>query len=206
MRTVQTIDKQQLSKGGHPWSKVEVRSVIRFLTAKGLKPTEIHNEIKSVYGEKVMGKSQVYEWCSKFKAGHIDVGDNVHPGPRFSAKTEDNKGRVNELIQTDRRLKIREISESLDISKSTVHRIVFDELHYRKVSARWVPKELTADHKTQRVETCETLLNRCRTVTGAMNASGDLQQYDEAFLRSIITGDETWIHPITPEKKRDSMV
>ena len=188
------------------WSKVEVRSVIRFLTAKGLKPTEIHNEIKSVYGEKVMGKSQVYEWCSKFKAGHIDVGDNVHPGPRFSAKTEDNKGRVNELIQTDRRLKIREISESLDISKSTVHRIVFDELHYRKVSARWVPKELTADHKTQRVETCETLLNRCRTVTGAMNASGDLQQYDEAFLRSIITGDETWIHHITPETKRDSMV
>ena len=41
------------------WSRVEVRSVIRFLTAKGLKPIEIHAEIKSAYGEKVMAKSQV---------------------------------------------------------------------------------------------------------------------------------------------------
>ena len=41
------------------WSRVEVRSVIRFLTSKGLKPIEIHAEIKSVYGEKVMAKSQV---------------------------------------------------------------------------------------------------------------------------------------------------
>ena len=68
------------------WSRVEVRSVIRFLTAKGLKPIEIHTEIKSVYGEKVMAKSQVYEWCSKFKAGHTDVNDKVHPGPCFLPK------------------------------------------------------------------------------------------------------------------------
>ena len=189
------------------WSKVEMRSVIRFLVAKDLKSSEIHTEIKSVYGEDVMGKPQVYEWCSKFKAGHIDVNDKVHAGPCFSVKTENNKNRVDKLIQTDRRLKIRDISESLDISKSTVHRIVFDELHYRKVSARWVPKELTACHKTQRLEVSQTLLNRFRQdVTGVMNASGDVQQYDDSFLGRLITGDETWVHHVTPETKMDSMV
>ncbi|XP_005097182.1 protein GVQW3-like [Aplysia californica] len=103
-----------------------------------------------------MAKSRVYEWCSKFKAGHTDVSDKVHPGPCFFAKIGDNKSRVKELIQTDWRLKIRDISESLNISKSTVHGIVFEELHYRKVSARWVPKELTADNKMQRAEVSQT--------------------------------------------------
>ena len=76
------------------WSKIEVRSVIRVLTAKGLKPTEMLSEIKSVYREKAMGRSQVFEWCSKFKRGHEDVKDKVHPGPCVSARTENNKNHV----------------------------------------------------------------------------------------------------------------
>ncbi|GFN76213.1 histone-lysine N-methyltransferase SETMAR [Plakobranchus ocellatus] len=49
-------------------------------------------------------------------------------------------------------MKIREIALKLEIPKSSVHEIVHDTLGYRKVSARWVPKMLTEDHKLQRVE------------------------------------------------------
>ncbi|GFO31745.1 histone-lysine N-methyltransferase SETMAR [Plakobranchus ocellatus] len=47
-------------------------------------------------------------------------------------------------------MKIREIALKLEILKSSVHEIVHDTLEYRKVSARWVPKMLTEDHKLQR--------------------------------------------------------
>jgi len=36
------------------WTQEEVRSVIRFLWAKGTAPIEIHGEIQAVYGSNVM--------------------------------------------------------------------------------------------------------------------------------------------------------
>jgi len=36
------------------WSQEEVRSVIRFLWAKGIAAIEIHHEIQAVYGSNVM--------------------------------------------------------------------------------------------------------------------------------------------------------
>ncbi|GFR95029.1 sorting nexin-13 [Elysia marginata] len=88
-------------------------------------------------------------------------------------------------------------------------RIVFDELGYRKVSARWVPEQLTDNHKEQRLDICRELLRRSkssRRVHGhTANASGDLLGYDVTFLDSIVTGDETWLHHCTPETKQDSM-
>ncbi|GFR65634.1 histone-lysine N-methyltransferase SETMAR [Elysia marginata] len=38
-----------------------------------------------------------------------------------------------------------------------------------------------------------------------VNAGGDFLGYDVTFLDSIVTGDETWLHPCTPETKQDSM-
>ena len=97
----------------------------------------------------------------------------------------------------------------LKFRKLLPHRIVFDELGYRKVSARWVPKQLTDNHKEQRLDICRELLRRSkssRRVHGhTANAGGDFLGYDVTFLDSIVTGDETWLHHCTPETKQDSM-
>ena len=127
----------------------------------------------------------------------------------ITATSEDNVKRVDELIRQDRRLKLHEIASSLEISETSAHRIVFDELGYRKVSARWVPKQLTDNHKEQRLDICRELLRRSkssRRVHGhTANAGGDFLGYDVTFLASIVTGDETWLHHCTPETKQDSM-
>ena len=79
------------------------------------------------------------------------------------------------------------------ISKSVVQEIVHDRLGFRKVSARWVPKMLTDDHKARRRSVSEQLLNRYR-------------DDEQSLLEDVITGDETWVHHATPETKLDSMV
>ena len=56
-----------------------------------------------------------------------------------------------------------------------------------KLCARWVPKQLTREHKAERMESPLTFVQRC---------SDD----GEEFLDRVITGDETWV-PHTPEKK-----
>jgi hypothetical protein len=44
------------------------------------------------------------------------------------------------------------VAAHLDISIGSAYAIMHDDLGYRKVCARWVPKELTVEHKRQREE------------------------------------------------------
>jgi len=55
-------------------AKCEVRSVIRFLNAKGERPAEIHKRIVAVYGD-VLNRQNVMKWCREFSEGRTDVHD-----------------------------------------------------------------------------------------------------------------------------------
>jgi len=57
-------------------AKCEVRSVIRFLNAKGKRPAEIHKKIVAVYGN-VMNRQNVTKWCREFSERRTDVHDEV---------------------------------------------------------------------------------------------------------------------------------
>lgn len=118
------------------WSRVEIRSVIRFLHAKGKGPTEIHRELLSVYGENVMTRKQVSLWCTAFAEGRTNVEDDHRSGRPCSSSTDDNIAQVDNLIKADRRCKIRDIALELDISKTVAHEIVHEKLGYRKVSLK----------------------------------------------------------------------
>jgi hypothetical protein len=52
-------------------SKCEVRSVIRFLNAKGERPLEIHKQSVAFYVH-VMNRQNVTKWCREFSEGRID--------------------------------------------------------------------------------------------------------------------------------------
>jgi len=49
-------------------AKCEVRSVIKFLNAKGERPAEIHKQIVAVYGN-VTNRQNVTKWCREFSEG-----------------------------------------------------------------------------------------------------------------------------------------
>lgn len=136
-----------------------------------------------------MSIKNVRKWCREFSEGRTNVHDEPRSGrPSFS---DDLKEHVESAVREDRRLTVRELEEKLGIPKSSINRIL-NELGYRKLSARWVPKMLTEDHKRQRLETSHEVLKL-------------YGEEDEAFLDSIVTGDETWVYHFTPESKQQSM-
>jgi len=53
--------------------KEEQHPVIRFLSSKGVKPTEIHRRMKVQYGDACLSLQQVYEWTRKFTNGMSSV-------------------------------------------------------------------------------------------------------------------------------------
>jgi hypothetical protein len=97
-----------------------------------------------------------------------------------------------ELILQNRRGTIDEIAEQLNISIGSAYSVVHDNLQFHKLYARWVPKELTDEHKRMRLDICSRHSARRR-------------EEDDNFLQRIVTGDETWIHHCQPQTNRKSI-
>jgi len=138
-----------------------------------------------------MSRTQAYEWTEKFKNSVTSVEDSPRPGPAFTAVSEDNIAALENVIRENRRVTFKEVASLLDISVGSAHHMIHDELKIRRVCAGWVPKRLTPEMKERRVGAFQELVRRCEA--------------DEAFLRRIVTGDESWVHFYEPEGKRQSM-
>ena len=59
------------------------------------------------------------------------------------------------MILDDGRMKVREIAETIRISKERVGYILHEELDMKKLCARWVPRLLTANQKHTRMKISE---------------------------------------------------
>jgi hypothetical protein len=72
---------------------------------------------------------------------------------------------------------VHEIAAHLDMSHGSAHHIIHNVLQLHKVSARWVPHQLTAELKELRVDACQELL-KC------------FEEAGDGLLRRTVTGDE----------------
>lgn len=146
--------------------------------------------IKSAYKEDALSDRQVFRWHNSFLEGREEVDDEDRAGRPSTTTTADNVTRVRELLISDRRLSVRLMADMLNISKTQVYDIVTNHIGMRKVCAKMVPKVLTDDEKSRRVETCQENLDMCKR--------------DPKFLDNVITGDESWVFEYDPETKRQS--
>jgi len=97
---------------------------------------------------------------------------------------------VREIIRTDRHLTIREVAEEVRIAFGTCQKILTEDLQMRRVSAKFVPRLLTAEQKDDHVSICTDLRERA--------------QNNLNFVSLIITGDECWVCVYDPETKQMS--
>lgn len=117
-------------------SKIEIRAVIRCLWLKNYKPVQTHGKVCEVYGEKTISRYAVEKWCNTFKNGRTDINDDYRAGRPSTATTIDNVVRVNEIKQSNRRVTVDEIAETIGISFGSAHEIITERLEYHKVCAR----------------------------------------------------------------------
>ena len=100
---------------------------------------------------------------------------------------------MRDVISSDRRKSIDDVADDIGVSHRTVHSILKDEMKMSKVSARWMPRLLSAEEKEVRVRLPTVFLRRW-------------SQDGMRFLNQIITTDETWVNFYDPETKRESLV
>jgi histone-lysine N-methyltransferase SETMAR len=168
------------------------RAIIFFLWKKGRKNSEIVADLLEVFGTLAATKATVQKWVSRFKDGRESLEDDPRSGRPTTSVSDENVGRVEELVELDRRVTLRELSDQLGISFGSIQEIVSDRLGFSKICARWVPRLLGPMQKRDRVNHCRELL--------ALS-----WEYGEQFWQRIITVDETPLPFFNPETKAQSM-
>lgn len=58
----------------------EVRSVIRFINAKNVKPAETHRQLVEIFGDNVMTDGVVRKWVGQFNNGWTYVHGEAQSG------------------------------------------------------------------------------------------------------------------------------
>jgi hypothetical protein len=158
-----------------------------FGAAKSAKDCLQH--LQAIYGDEALSRSQVYHIFEQLRSGH-DGSDGRGHNRDPSVRTPANIAKVAELIESNRRLTVRELAGETGISKTTIDEILVKDLHLKHVSARWVPHLLNDEHRAERVQ-CDCNFFK-------------LMRQNSGFLDRVITADETWLHYVTPETKMQS--
>ena len=86
----------------------EILSVICFLNARNVLPSEIHHQICQVYGDNVMSDGMVRKWVWMFNEGQENVLYEAQSGCP-SLVNDDLVCKVNESVHDDRRFTISDL-------------------------------------------------------------------------------------------------
>jgi len=135
-------------------TKEEQRGVIHFLWSEGVPGAEIHRRLSAQYGDSALPRQSVYEWIQKFQHGWTSLKGEERAGLPSTSITDSNVEDVRVMILENRRVTIDEVANHFEISHSSAYDIIHNRLGFRKVCARWVPKELTEEQKNNRVAIC----------------------------------------------------
>ena len=80
-----------------------------------MKSTQIKDELDSVYGDSAPLFITVKFWAVEFKRGRKSLGVDERLGRPKTATTDENIAKVHQMVLDDRRIKVREIAEVLNM-------------------------------------------------------------------------------------------
>jgi len=113
--------------------------------------------------------------------GISSVTDSPRPGQAHQVVTPEAIEALEAIVKEDCCVTVNDTAALPDMSHGSARTIVRDVLQFHKVSARWVPCQLTAELKKRCVDAFQELV-KC------------FEAESDGFLGRIVMGDETWVH------------
>jgi len=133
---------------------------IDFCFRLGKSDAETCEMLQAAFGESCLSRSKTIDWYSRFKSGRRSFEDDPRPGRPSTSHAEGTVACVREIIRADRRLTIREVAEKVRVAFGTCQKILTEDLQMSRVTAKFVPRLLTAEQKDDRVSVCTDLHDR----------------------------------------------
>ena len=141
---------------------IEQRYAIKFCVKLNKSATETFDSLTEAYGDATLSRTMFFQVAQSFQRGPRKCWRR----PSFWKTNLVNKwskcGSGVSCDGKDRRLSVRMIAEEAGLNKNSVHRILTEYLHMRKICAKLVPKNLSVEQKANRLEICQDLLGKTR--------------------------------------------
>ena len=123
------------------FTKQEQRTWLKFQYARGHTARQCHEGLVEAFGNAASPYRTAARWIRAFNEGRDNVEHMARPG-RPSDSDEDVEA-VSTLLDTDRRLTVRELALEIELSHMTVFRIVKKRLGLREIGSWRVTWDLT---------------------------------------------------------------
>ena len=172
-------------------TRQEQRSYVKIAVLRSRNAKECHSELTEALGNRALTYRRVARWAAAFQRGRIASVDMRRTGRPRTVRTDAARAVIAQCLEDDRRWSLQELQTHTGIDQATVHKILREDLHMRKIAAKWVPYALTEQQKWCCYETCHIHLER-------------YQNEGKNLLNNIITIDETWVRAHEPELKSQS--
>ena len=166
-------------------TRQEQRSYVKIAELRGRNEKECRPELTEALGNRVLPYRAVARWAAAFQRGRVASADMRRTGRLRTVRTDVARAVIAQCSEDDRRRSLQELQAHTGIDQATVHKILREDLHMRKIAAKWVTHALSEQQKWCRYETCIHLER--------------YQNEGENFLNNIITIDETWVRAYEPE-------
>ena len=113
--------------------KSEFRLLIKhyFVRVKLIKETE--EMLEKYYKESALSHGMVHKWFTEFRCGRISTSDAERPGRPKKVTSQKIIDKIHDIVLNDRRLKVREISKTVNISVGRVWHILHECLGMMKL-------------------------------------------------------------------------
>lgn len=183
--------------------RVNYRFFITTMIRNGFDAPVIHQYLVNAWGQQESPSlSTVYRLISEVKSGaRSSFEDSSRCGRPSTASSERNVSLIQEMVAGDPSISIRALSDTLDISSSSVHAILHDKLGLRSLCAKWIPKDLSPEQKECRVTVAKQLLSFFTSGFDPRN----IIYVDEKwfYLRSVGTksSNKTWCASAADKRK-----
>ena len=159
----------------------------------GKTATEIQRQLEESGITDIPSFTTIWRWCTSFKdESKMVLQDSQRSGRPCSATTDDNVQLVKRLITEMPKQSTRSLADDTGLSKTTIHRILTDNLGLRKVCATWVPHLLSEVNKQERIQCAQSIIQRIENHSM------------EDCMKFWTTEDETWLLHYTPPTKENN--
>jgi len=133
--------------------------------------------LREALKEEALSQAKVYEWVSGFKRSDMSLEDQPPSGRPSTSRIEENFKKIHNAIKYDCRRTIDELEALTGVSWSSCQRILTEELHMKRVAAKFVPRLLSEAQRANSLVVCREMKDQLKT--------------DPDSLFKIITGDES---------------
>jgi hypothetical protein len=106
----------------------------------------------AVYGNETLFLVRMKFWSKQFRWGRASIQDDPISGRLVETRTENMVEDIDDLLLSDRQMKLAFIARVIGVLETIVWKVVHDDLGMKKMSACWIPRHLTPEQKLVRKE------------------------------------------------------